>query len=292
LGHINGIRDQVELHEGDITDFNQVREAIMDFRPTEIYNLAAQSFVGQSWGAPELYLRTNGIGFLNVLEAAKGLMGVRIYQASSSEQFGNAPEPQSEATRMSPESPYGVSKVLAHTLAGVYRRSYGMFVACGICFNHESPRRGPQFVSRKVSRAVAEIARNGRKAPSLTLGTLSAARDWGWAPDYVEAMTRILRYDQPDDFIIATGQSHTVWNWVMAAFRHIGIFSEEEVMTYIEHDEALKRPVDVWNLRGDPIRAHKLLGWYPSTSFEDMVAKMVDVEVSVLDAVQQGEAPA
>jgi GDPmannose 4,6-dehydratase len=286
-----GVRDQVVLLEGDITDPRRVREVVIQAAPSEIYNLAAQSFVGQSWGAPNVYIETNGIGFLNILEAARTeIPYVRIYQASSSEQFGEQPDPQNELTPMLPRSPYGASKLLAHSLANIYRESYTMFVACGICFNHESPRRGAQFVSRKICQAAARIKIDRGHAAPLEIGSVAAGRDWGYAPDYVEAMWLMLQAGEAKDYVIATGKTHSVRDWIDRAYDYVGLTSTRERTSFIHVDEELFRPAEIFSLRGDAVRANKELGWYPRTDFDAMVRLMVDAEVE--NAVQQRKAAA
>lgn len=271
--------DRFELIEGDMLDPVSIRNVIQNFQPTEVYNLAAQTFVGLSWQEPVLTNNVNYIGFLHLLEVCRSYEGpLAIYQASSSEMYGNEPGPQNELTRMIPRSPYGVSKLAAHRMARVYRESFDMFVSCGIMFNHESPRRGEEFVTRKIAKAAAEFAR-GRKEP-LKLGSISAKRDWGFAGDYVEAMWLMLQEDVPDDYVIATGQTYSVSNFLERAFYVAGISpTPERVQIGVsEH----MRPAEVNLLLGDATKARINLDWQPSTDFNALVELMVTAELDKL----------
>ena len=275
--------DRFELIEGDMLDPVSIRNVIWNFQPTEVYNLAAQTFVGLSWGEPVLTNNVNYIGFLHLLEACRdwnqteGVMAV--YQASSSEMYGNEPGPQNEETRMIPRSPYGVSKLAAHRMANVYRESFGLYVACGICFNHESPRRGEEFVTRKIAKAVAEFAEGGRNEP-LRLGNVKAQRDWGYAGDYVEAMWLMLQQDEPKDYVIATGETYSVQNFLELAcfYANIAPTPERVELNVSEYN----RPADVNLLLGDATKAREELGWQPSTDFNALVELMVTAELDHL----------
>jgi GDPmannose 4,6-dehydratase len=248
---------------------------VQDVRPHEFYNLAAMSFVPASWDQPMLTGEFNSQGVTRVLEAIRQVdPGIRLYQASSSEMYGRVREvPQTELTPFYPRSPYGVSKVFAHYITVNYRESYGMFACSGILFNHESPRRGLEFVTRKVTDGVARI-KLGRK-DSLSLGNLDAQRDWGFAGDYVRAMWLMLQQPQPDDYVIATGISHSVRNLVEIAFRHVGLDWND----YVRLDPALIRPAEVEHLIGDSAKARKHLGWVPTVEFDGLVKMMVDADL-------------
>jgi len=270
------IVDQVKLLEGDLTDQSSLNLAVQTAMPDEVYNLAAQSFVATSWNQPVLTGDVTGLGVVRVLEAVRHFCPTaRFYQASSSEMFGTAPQPlKSETTPFHPRSPYAVAKVYGHYTTLNYRESYGLFCCSGICFNHESPRRGIEFVTKKISDGVARIY-HGR-AKELRLGNLEVKRDWGFAGDYVKAMWLMLQQDEPDDFVIATGVSHSVKEFATLAFDIVGLDWED----YVVVDERYLRPAEVYDLRGDASTARKKLGWTPDTSFEDLVRMMVvsDVE--------------
>lgn len=272
--------DRFELYEGDMTDPISLRKVIWNFQPTEVYNLAAQTFVGLSWQEPVLTNNVNYIGFINLLEACRewnqneGIMAV--YQASSSEMYGNEPGPQNELTRMTPLSPYGVSKLAAHRMANVYRESFNLYVACGICFNHESPRRGEEFVTRKIAKAAAEFAL-GRTEP-LRLGNIEARRDWGFAGDYVEAMWLMLQQEAPNDYVIATGQSFRVAEFLTAAMTVAGVPNPPMDINVNEH----LRPAEVNMLLGDATKAKNLLSWEPNVDFSSLVELMVTAELDKL----------
>ena len=284
LGNLRAIKDSdgFSLVSGDMTDATSLRSIISRYKPHEIYNLAAMSFVATSWDQPVLTQDVNFIGFLNVLEAVRSQASphrIRIYQASTAEMFGNVPPPQVETDAMVPHSPYGVSKLAAHQMAKVYRDSYDMFISCGILFNHESPRRGIEFVTRKIARGVALI-KHGR-AKKLRLGNLESKRDWGHAKDYVRAMWLMLQQDEPDDFVIGTGESHSVGEFVDAAFKVARI---DFWGNYVETDPRYFRPVDIKELRADARKAYKVLGWKPNISFFSLVSSMVETEMNRLKA--------
>jgi GDPmannose 4,6-dehydratase len=265
------------LVQGDMMDAISINKIVQTTKPDEIYNLAAMSFVSTSWDQPLLTNDINHLGFLRVLESARLLdKGVRIYQASTSEMFGNVLAPQRESSRMMPRSPYGVSKLAAHQAARVYRESFDMFVSCGILFNHESPRRGLEFVTRKIAAGVASIKQG--KADKLMLGNLAAKRDWGYAGDYVQAMWLILQQHKPDDFVIGTGESHSVAEFVDLAFSHVELNSGD----YVQIDERFMRPAEIFDLRADYSKARRILGWQPKVSFQELVEWMVDHEMGRL----------
>jgi GDPmannose 4,6-dehydratase len=265
----------VTLHRGDMADGGSIARIVHDVEPTEVYNLAAQSHVGESFGQPEYTGDVTGVGTLRLLEAVHWYApGARFYQASSSEMFGGmlGTAPQDEETPFHPRSPYGCAKVYAHHAAVNYRESYGLHASCGILFNHESPRRGEEFVTRKIARAVGRIAA-GRQ-DKLHLGNLDAKRDWGFAKDYVEAMWLMLQQETPDDYVIATGETHTVREFCELAFARVGLRWEEHVVV----DPALFRPAEVDLLLGDASKAREVLGWEPRVCFRDLVNDMVDAE--------------
>jgi GDPmannose 4,6-dehydratase len=260
------------LHYGDLSDSSSLIHTINSVKPDEVYNLGAQSHVKVSFEMPEFTADTAGMGNLRLLEAIRNAdWPVRFYQAGSSEMFGLVRErPQTETTPFYPRSPYAVSKVFSHWMTVQYREAYGLFASNGILFNHESPRRGPTFVTRKITRAVAEIVA-GRQT-TVYLGNLDARRDWGYAPEYVESMWRILQHDQPDDFVIATGQMHTVREFLDAAFGLVGLDPDDHVVI----DPRYFRPTEVDELCGDASKAARVLGWRPTTSFEELVRIMVE----------------
>jgi GDPmannose 4,6-dehydratase len=251
---------------------------LSDIRPQELYNLAAQSFVPTSWAQPVLTAEFDAIGVTRVLEAIRLVdKQIRFYQASSSEMFGKVREvPQTELTPFHPRSPYGVAKVYAHYITMNYRESYGIFACSGILFNHESPRRGKEFVTRKVTEGVARIHLGLQQ--ELRLGNLEARRDWGFAGDYVEAMWMMLQQAEPDDYVVATGESHTVAELAEIAFRHVGIDWKQ----YVREDPSLKRPAEVDLLVGDATKAHAKLGWKPRVSFAELIGMMVDADLARL----------
>ena len=272
------------MHHGDLSDSGSLVNLIRDLEPDEVYHLGAQSHVKVSFEIPEFTADATAMGTIRILEAirASGVQ-TRFYQAASSEMFGSAPPPQSESTPFHPRSPYGVSKVFAYWATTNYREAYGMFAVNGILFNHESIRRGETFVTRKITRAVARI--KAGMQDKLYLGTLDAKRDWGYAPEYVEAMWLMLQQDQPEDFVIATGESHTVREFVELAFDRAGLDPER----HVEIDPRYFRPAEVDSLCGDPSKASEKLGWKARTSFEDLVALMVDGDIRLLRDEQAGK---
>ena len=269
------IANAIEMEYGDVTDMASVFGVIRRVEPDEIYNLAAQSFVGASWDQPVHTTTVNAIGALNVLEAVRQTNpATRFYQASTSEMFGKVvEEPQRETTPFHPRSPYGVSKLYAHAITVNYRESFGLHASSGILFNHESPLRGIEFVTRKVSDAVARIKLG--LAQDLKLGNLDAMRDWGFAQDYVEAMWLMLQQPQPDDFVIATGVTTSIRDMCRIAFTHAGLEWESRVVV----DPKLFRPAEVELLRGDATKASQKLGWHPQTKLEALIAMMVDADL-------------
>ncbi|HLY77667.1 MAG TPA: GDP-mannose 4,6-dehydratase [Thermoplasmata archaeon] len=276
LTNLAGILDRVELFDGDLMDQSSVSRAVEATSPDEVYNLAAQSFVGASFTQPVLTGEITGLGTLRLLEAVRvSAPHARVYHASSSEMFGHVEtEPQDESTPFHPRSPYGVAKVYAYWACINYREAYSLFVSNGILFNHESPRRGLEFVTRKITDGVARIATGTSK--TLTLGNLEARRDWGYAPDYVDLMWRALQAKEPGDFVGATGESHTVREFVQEAFSAAGIERWEE---HLRTDPKFNRPSEVFNLRGNPAKAKRELGWEPTTRFRDLVRIMVTADL-------------
>ena len=275
---IEHLLDRIELRPADLLDQLSLIRLVDEVRPHELYNLAAMSFVPASWDQPLLTGEYNAQGVTRVMEAIRQVdTSIRVYQASSSEMFGKVREtPQTEATPFYPRSPYGVSKVFAHYITVNYRESYDLFAVSGILFNHESPRRGLEFVTRKVTHGVARIKRG--LTDTLSLGNLEARRDWGFAGDYVRAMWLMLQQDAADDYVIATGTSHSVSELVEIAFSHAGLDWREHVRT----DPGLLRPAEVDHLIGNPARAEKELGWRPSVDFEGLVRMMVDADIERL----------
>ena len=269
------IRDQIEIIQGDLLDQASLVEALRTTKPTEVYNLAAQSFVPTSWNQPVLTGEFTALGVTRMLEAIRHSdLGVRFYQASSSEMFGKVREvPQTEQTPFYPRSPYGVAKAYGHFLTVNYRESYDLFAVSGILFNHESPRRGLEFVTRKVTDGVARIALG--LASELRMGNLEARRDWGFAGDYVRAMWLMLQQDEASDFVVATGEDHTVRELCEIAFDRVGLDYRDHVV----EDEAFYRPAEVDHLTGDPSRARRVLGWEPVVGFRDLVEMMVDADL-------------
>ncbi len=266
---------RLHLHYGDICDASSVHSLLMETMPDEVYNLAAQSHVRVSFDMPTYTAQTILQGTLHVLEAIKTLRKykpVRMYQASSSEQFGNAPAPQNENTPFQPCSPYAVAKVAAHQMCVLYREAEGLHVSCGILFNHESPRRGETFVTRKIAKAAARIAAGKRN--EIYLGNLRAMRDWGFAGDYVQAMWLMLQQDKPDDYVVATGKSYSVQQFVDTAFNYVGLEPDK----YVKFDQRYMRPVEVNQLCGDASKARSVLGWEPRVGFSELVKMMVDAE--------------
>ncbi len=271
----------VKLVTGDLTDLPSLIRAFSTARPDEVYNLGAISFVAYSWENAGLTSEVTGLGVLNILEATRLYAGddigkVRFYQASSSEMFGKVQQvPQSEATLLWPRSPYGVAKVFGHYMTINYRESYGMHASSGVLFNHESPRRGPEFVTRKISRAVARIALG--LDSSISLGNLDAKRDWGFAGDYVEAMWLMLQQPEGDDYVISTGETHSIREFLDHAFTRVGI---EDWSSYVKQDPRFFRPAEVELLIGDSTKARTKLGWTPNVSFPELVAMMVDADLA------------
>jgi GDPmannose 4,6-dehydratase len=272
---------RVRLLTGDLTDLASLIRAFGTAQPDEGYNLGAISFVAYSWENARLTSEVTGLGVLNVLEATRLYAGadmsrVRFYQASSSEMFGKAQEmPQRESTLLWPRSPYGVAKVFGHYMTINYRESYGLHASSGILFNHESPRRGPEFVTRKISQAVARIKLGHQSV--IALGNLDAQRDWGFAGDYVDAMWRMLQQAQADDFVVATGETHSIREFLDIAFRHVGI---DEWSGHVEQDPRFFRPAEVDVLIGDASKARDRLGWKPSVTFAGLVEMMVDADLA------------
>ncbi|MEK6192275.1 MAG: GDP-mannose 4,6-dehydratase [Chloroflexota bacterium] len=281
--------DDLEIVQGDLLDQNSLAEALRTTRPSEVYNLAAQSFVPTSWNQPVLTGEFTALGVTRMLEAVRQTdPAIRFYQASSSEMFGKATEvPQHELTRFHPRSPYGVAKVYAHWITVNYRESYGLHTVSGILFNHESPRRGLEFVTRKISDRVARIKLG--LAHQLRLGNLDAKRDWGFAGDYVRAMWSMLQEPEPDDYVIATGVTHSVREFAEAAFGHVGLDFEQ----YVIVDAGLVRPAEVELLVGDASKARARLGWEPTVDFSRLVQMMVDADLERLEEdISHGRAQA
>jgi GDPmannose 4,6-dehydratase len=273
--HESGTR--LFTHYGDLGDAVALTKLLYELQPEEIYNLGAQSHVRVSFDIPEYTFDITAAGTLRLLDAMRESgVAARFYQASSSEMFGSAPSPQSEATPFHPRSPYGVAKVAAFWATVNYREAYDVFAVNGILFNHESPRRGETFVTRKITRAVARIA--GGLQDKLYLGNLDAKRDWGYAPDYVEAMWQMLQVDEPEDFVIATGETHSVREAVEIAFARQGLDPDE----HVEIDPRYYRPAEVDELRGDASKAREKLGWEPKLRFKELVELMVDADVAAL----------
>ncbi|MDQ3702035.1 MAG: GDP-mannose 4,6-dehydratase [Chloroflexota bacterium] len=275
---IRHLLGRVVLIDGDLIDQLSLIRAVQQSRPDEIYNLAAQSFVPSSWSQPVLTGEVTALGVTKMLEAVRTAeRPIRFYQASSSEMFGKVQEvPQTEATPFYPRSPYGVAKVYGHWITVNYRESYGMYACSGILFNHESPRRGLEFAPRKIARGVARIKLG--KQQELRLGNLDARRDWGYAKDYVRAMWLMLQQPEPDDYVVSTGETHTVAECVELAFRHAGISNWQD---YIVVDPALLRPAEVDLLIGSPAKAREKLGWRPEVTFEGLVKLMVEADLEL-----------
>jgi GDPmannose 4,6-dehydratase len=279
---IRHIQDQLTLTSGDLLDEVSIINLLREHRPTEVYNLAAQSFVQTSWTQPVFTGETTALGVTRMLDAIRIVdPDIRFYQASSSEMFGKVVEvPQSETTPFYPRSPYGVAKVYGHWITVNYRESYNMHASSGILFNHESPRRGLEFVTRKITNAVARIKLGLDK--ELRLGNLEAQRDWGFAGDYVKAMWLMLQQDQPGDYVVATGQTQSVRHFCELAFGHVGL----DYRDYVAQDERFMRPAEVDLLVGDPAKAREVLGWRPETSFEQLVEMMVDADLQLWRGAQ------
>jgi GDPmannose 4,6-dehydratase len=275
--HLEG---KITFLQGDLTDQNSLLRCLKESNPDEVYNLAAQSFVGESWNTPEHTSEVTGLGVLRILEAIREFNPkIKFYQASSSEMFGRMVEnPAKETTPFYPRSPYGVAKLYGHWITKNYRESYNMFACSGILFNHESERRGIEFVTRKISDGVARIKLG--LANHIVLGNLDAKRDWGYAPDYVEAMWLMLQQETPDDYIIATGETYSIREFLNIAFNHIGISNWE---SYIKQDSKYMRPAEVDVLRGDFLKAKEILNWNPKTNFVDLVKIMIDNDIKLLN---------
>ncbi|MCC6625813.1 MAG: GDP-mannose 4,6-dehydratase [Chloroflexi bacterium] len=281
---VQHLRHHITLVEGDLLDQLSLIDIVKAHQPDEVYNLAAQSFVPTSWQQPVLTGEFTGLGALRMLEALRLVApAARFYQASSSEMFGKVREvPQTELTPFHPRSPYGVAKAYAHYITVNYRESYNLFAVSGILFNHESPRRGREFSTRKVCIAAARISRGLDTA--VRLGNLDSERDWGYAPDYVRAMWLMLQQATPEDFVIATGRTHSVRRLCEAAFGHVGL----DWRDYVVIDPALIRPAEVDQLVGDASKARRVLGWEPTVSFEEMIGIMVDAELTALSGLVGG----
>ena len=275
IAHLQG---QLHILSGDLLDSQSLMDVMEEVAPDEVYNLAAQSFVATSWNQPVLTGEFTALGVTRMLDAVRKVAPkARFYQASSSEMFGKVQEtPQVETTPFYPRSPYGVAKVYGHWITVNYRESYDMFACSGILFNHESPRRGLEFVTRKITDGVARIKLGLTK--ELMLGNLDAKRDWGFAGDYVDAMWRMLQQDRPDDFVIATGETHSVRDFVAAAFAHVGL----DWQAYVGQDPRYMRPAEVDLLVGDASKAARELAWRPTATFPDLVASMVDADLARL----------
>jgi GDPmannose 4,6-dehydratase len=279
------VRDEnpkLELVEGDLTDLSSLISAVEQVQPDEVYNLGAISFVALSFRQAELTAEITGLGVLRMLEAVRIVGGtqanpIRFYQASSSEMFGKVREvPQTEATPFHPRSPYGVAKVFGHHITVNYRESYGIFACSGILFNHEGPRRGLEFVTRKITNSVARIKLGLQD--TISLGNLDSSRDWGYAPDYVDAMWRMLQQDEPDDYVVATGETHSIREFLDTAFQVAGYDSWEP---FVRHDARFDRPAEVDLLIGDASKARSVLGWKPEIGFEELVTRMYKHDLAV-----------
>jgi len=273
--HLEG---KITFINGDLSDQNSLLRCVKESNPDEVYNLGSQSFVGESWNTPEQTGDVTGLGVLRVLEAIREYgKPIKFYQASTSEMFGRMENFASENTPFYPRSPYGVAKLYGHWIAKNYRESYDMFNCCGILFNHESERRGIEFVTRKITDGIARIHLGLRD--KIILGNLDTKRDWGYAPDYVELMWLMLQQDEPNDYVVATGKTHSLGEFLDSAFQHIGITDWEK---YVGQDERYMRPADVFYLAGDSTKAREDLGWTPKTSFEEMISKMVANDIELL----------
>jgi GDPmannose 4,6-dehydratase len=275
---IEHIQDKVRFVEGDLTDQSSLDQALQQLQPDELYNLAAQSFVPVSWNQPVLTADVTGLGVLRVMEAVRRHSPkTKFLQASSSEMFGKVREkPQTEQTPFHPRSPYGVAKVFGHHITVNYRESYGLFACSSICFNHESPRRGHEFVTRKVTQHVAKIKLG--LAEKIKMGNLDAQRDWGFAGDYIRAMWMMLQQPQADDYVIATGETHSVQELLEVAFSHVGL----DWKKYVEIDPKLVRPAEVDYLCGNAGKARNVLGWKPEVTFKQLIEMMVDADLNTL----------
>ncbi len=281
------IQDKITIVQGDLLDQSSMMDIMAEYEPDEVYNLAAQSFVPTSWKQPVLTGEFTALGVTRILEAIRLVKpDAKFYQASSSEMFGKVREvPQNEHTPFYPRSPYGVAKVYGHWITVNYRESYGIFAVSGILFNHESPRRGLEFVTHKVTYGAARIKLG--LADELRLGNLEARRDWGYAPDYVRAMWLMLQQDEPEDYVIATGETHSVRELCEIAFGYLGL----DYRDYVVQDPRYYRPAEVDLLVGDASKAHKKLGWKPTVSFEELIKIMVDADMENLQREMRGEKP-
>jgi len=267
---------RLRLHYGDLVDASALASLLRRVEPHEIYNLGAQTHVRVSFDMPEYTAEVTGLGAVRLLEAVRDAgIETRIFQAATSEMYGNAPAPQSETTPFSPVSPYGCAKLYAHHITRTYREAYGVFAASGILFNHESPRRGETFVTRKITRAAARIKLQLQR--KLFLGNIEARRDWGWAPDYVEAMWLMLQQPTPDDYVIATGESHSIREFLDLAFTQLGMDWRE----FVEIDPRYFRPNELHDLRGDASKAARVLGWRPTIGFDELVRRMVEADLEL-----------
>jgi GDPmannose 4,6-dehydratase len=287
FSRIEHLRDRLELEQADLLDQYSLIDIVARVKPDEVYNLAAMSFVPTSWTQPVLTAEFDAVGVVRMLEAIRlADKRIRFYQASSSEMFGKVQEvPQKESTPFYPRSPYGVAKVYGHYITLNYRESYDLFACSGILFNHESPRRGKEFVTRKVTDHVARIKLG--LIDELRLGNLDARRDWGFAGDYVRAMWMMLQQDEPDDYVIATGTQHTVGDLVEIAFSHAGLDWRE----HVHQDPTLIRPAEVETLLGDATHARETLGWVPEVSFEELIRKMVDSDLALHESKLRSQGP-
>ena len=283
--HVKG--SKFHLHYGDLTDGEQVGNLIQTIRPSEVYHLGAQSHVKVSFEIPEYTAEVNGLGVLRVLQVLRRQKTpIKFYQASSSEMFGNSPPPQNEDSPLAPRSPYAISKVFAHLLTKNYRDAYQLFASTGILFNHESPRRGETFVTRKITRAIASIMKGTQS--KVYLGNLEAKRDWGFAPEYVEVMWGILQQSEPSDYVIGTGHSHSVREFMNEAFDYAGLNPTK----HVKIDESYFRPTEIGDLVSDPSKARKELGWRPRIDFKDLVKIMVDADMRKVGLSPPGEGDA
>ena len=282
FSRIKHIQDRIQIVHGDLIDLSSLIHLLEEHRPDEVYNLAAQSFVPTSWQQPILTGEVTALGVTRMLDAIRFVdQNIRFYQASSSEMFGKVQEvPQKETTPFWPRSPYGVAKMYGHWITINYRESYDMFAVSGILFNHEGPRRGFEFLPRKVSHGVARIVAG--LSDELRLGNLASRRDWGYAPDYVKGMWLMLQRDEPDDYVLATGETHEIGEFVRIAFEHVGLDWEK----YVVIDPRYYRPAEVDLLVGDPSKARRELGWEPTVNFEELVRLMVDADLAKLEETE------
>ena len=272
------LENKITFLMGDLADQNSLLRVLEESKPDEVYNLVSQSFVKESWNTPEQSIDVTGAGVLRMLEAIRQYeKPIKFYQASTSEMFGRMTDYADENSPFYPRSPYGCAKVYAHWISVNYRESYDMFNVCGILFNHEGERRGKEFLTRKITDGVAKIHLG--LEDYITLGNLDVKRDWGYAPDYVEAMWLMLQQDKPSDYIVATGKYHTPHDFLTSSFKHIGI---DDWSKYVKQDERFMRPADVYYLRGNADKAREELGWKPKTSFDEMVRKMVQNDIELL----------